>query len=658
MSGSRVNKNKSNPSTAISSGQTPSSDKTPAQSFPSTISEYDLHLFGEGKHWRIYDILGAHSTTLQGVEGVVFATWAPRAHSVSVIGHFNQWDPQQHHMHRRGTGGVWELFIPDLKAGDLYKFAIGSGTSGQVVDKSDPYGRQFEKRPSNAALVAGPRTYQWGDQKWLQDRHAWPWQHAPMSIYEVHLASWRHNAAGHWLNYRELAHELVDYVTTMGFTHIELLPVTEHPLDESWGYQTTGYFAPTSRFGSPDDFRYFVDHCHQHGIGLILDWVPGHFPKDDHALARFDGTALYEHVDPRQGEHRDWGTLIFNYGSNEVRNFLLASALYWLDEFHLDGLRVDAVASMLYLDYSREEGDWIANIHGSNENLEAITFLKELNSLCQGQYPGTLMMAEESTSWPKVTRPPWEDGLGFATKWNMGWMHDTLEYMMQDPIHRKYHHDSLSFGLLYAFNENFLLPLSHDEVVHGKRSLLEKMPGDEWRKRANLRLLFGFMYAYPGSKLLFMGGEFGQSREWSDHRQLDWDLLESADHAGIQHLVRDLNHLYREEPALHLYNYNAEGFEWIDCNDASQSVVSFMRKSDSGFVVVVLNFTPITRDEYRIGVPVAGVYHERINTDSSYYGGSNTGNLKPVESEPVPWMGKNHSISLTLPPLGALILSV
>jgi 1,4-alpha-glucan branching enzyme len=658
MSGSRNNRKKTNPVASQRSGQASTSDTHLPHSFPSTISDYDLHLFGEGKHWRIYDLLGAHSATLEGTDGVVFATWAPRARSVSVIGHFNNWDPQQNHMHRRGTGGVWELFIPGVKAGDLYKFAVGSGNDGHLVDKSDPYGRQFEKRPSNAAMVAGPGGYQWGDQSWLQDRHAWPWQHAAMSIYEVHLGSWRHGSDGNWLSYRELAHELVDYVTETGFTHIELLPVTEHPLDESWGYQTTGYFAPTSRFGTPDDFRYFVDHCHRHNIGVILDWVPGHFPKDEHALARFDGTALYEHEDPRQGEHRDWGTLIFNYGCNEVRNFLLASALYWLDEFHLDGLRVDAVASMLYLDYSREPGDWIPNIYGGNENLEAIAFLKELNSLCQGEYPGALMMAEESTSWPRVTRPPWEDGLGFATKWNMGWMHDTLEYMKQDPVHRQYHHDSLSFGLLYAFNENFLLPLSHDEVVHGKRSLLEKMPGDEWRKRANLRLLFGFMFAYPGSKLLFMGGEFGQIREWADSRQLDWHLLESPDHAGIKLLIRDLNHLYRKQPALHLYNYEAKGFEWIDCNDASQSVISFARKSDAGFVIVVLNFTPVQRLEYRIGVPVAGVYHERINTDSSYYGGSNTGNLRPVESEAVPWMGRDHSLSLTLPPLGALILSV
>jgi 1,4-alpha-glucan branching enzyme len=504
--------------------------------------------------------------------------------------------------------------------------------------------------------VPAPAAHEWGDQDWLEARRRRDWQHAPLSIYEVHLGSWQRDEHGQFLDYRELAHRLVEHCRETGFTHIELLPVTEHPLDASWGYQTVGYYAPTSRFGSPDDFRYFVDHCHRHGIGVLLDWAPGHFPKDAHGLARYDGTALYEHEDPRLGEHRDWGTLIFNYERNEVRNFLIGSAMYWVEEFHIDGLRVDAVASMLYLDYSREPGDWVPNKFGGNENLAAIDFLRDLNGTVQGQHPGTLIIAEESTAWPQVTRPPWLGGLGFAMKWNMGWMHDTLEYFKQDPIYRSYHHDRLTFGLLYAFTENFVLPFSHDEVVHGKRSLLYRMPGDEWQRFANLRLLYSLMFTYPGKKLLFMGCEFGQGDEWNHDQALDWYLLQFPHHSGIQRLVGDLNRLYRDEPALHRYDFEHQGFEWIDCHDSAQSIISYLRKSDDDYRLVILNFTPVPRHHYRIGVPDDGVYEEILNSDSAHYGGSNTGNGQPIHAEATPWMGRPWSISLTLPPLGALVL--
>ncbi len=623
--------------------------------FSPHISEFDRHLFGEGKHWHIYRILGAHPVELEGVQGVRFATWAPNAERVSVVGDFNNWDGRCHPMTVHGNSGIWELFIPELASGALYKFEIRSRGSGEILVKTDPYGQQFELRPGTAAIIHNDRPYQWRDADWMKQRACRDWQHAPMSVYEVHPGSWRRNENGDFLNYRELATQLVEYVSALGFSHIELLPITEHPLDASWGYQTTGYFAPTSRFGTPDEFRFFIDYCHQHGIGVLLDWVPAHFPKDRHGIARFDGTALYEHEDPRRGEHRDWGTLIYNFGRNEVKNFLLASAIYWLEEFHIDGLRVDAVASMIYLDYSREEGDWIPNIYGGNENLEALEFLRELNTIVHGQQPGALVIAEESTSWPQVSRPVWLGGLGFSMKWNMGWMHDTLQYMSKDPVHRHYHHDQLTFGLLYAFTENFMLPFSHDEVVHGKGSLLNKMPGDEWQRFANLRLLYTYMYTYPGKKLLFMGNEFGQGIEWDFSRALDWYVLDFPLHQGVKRLLADLNRNYRSIPPLYRYEFEPEGFEWLDCHDAEQSVLSYLRKEDDSFAVVVLNFTPVVRKNYRLGVPSPGHYRELLNSDSAYYGGSNTGNGGGTNSEPIPWMGQPHSIELTLPPLAGMI---
>ncbi|MFZ2311983.1 MAG: 1,4-alpha-glucan branching protein GlgB [Methylobacter sp.] len=625
--------------------------------FVSQLPEFDQHLFREGKHWHIYQKLGAHIHSVDGIEGVLFTVWAPNAGRVSVIGNFNHWDGRCNAMRSLGGSGIWEIFIPGLKAGCYYKFEILNRNTNEILLKTDPYGQQFEFRPNTSSIVVEEKSYAWQDSQWMTHRPSHNWLHEPMSIYEVHLGSWRRDNLGNFLNYRELALQLVDYVKEMGFTHIELLPVTEHPLDASWGYQTTGYFAPTSRHGSPDDFRYFVDTCHQNGIGVILDWVPAHFPKDSFALARFDGSALYEHEDPRKGEHRDWGTLIYNYGRNEVKNFLLSSAIFWLEEFHLDGLRVDAVASMLYLDYSRNDNDWIPNIHGGNENLEAIDFLRELNTITHDQHPGTVMMAEESTSWPQVTRPTWTGGLGFSMKWNMGWMHDTLEYIRQEPVHRKYHHDQLTFGMLYAFSENFCLPFSHDEVVHGKGSLVNKMPGDEWQRFANLRLLYTFMYTYPGKKLLFMGCEFGQGTEWNFNKALDWYVLDYPHHQGVQTLIKDLNHLYKKHPALYQHDFDHHGFEWIDCHDVQQSIISYRRKTEHEDLIIVLNFTPVTREKYRIGVPEAGVYTEIFNSDSNYYDGSNTGNGAAL-SEPTIWMNLPHSISLTLPPLGAVILKL
>ena len=623
--------------------------------FAPQIAEFDLYLFGEGKHLHIYRILGAHTCTVDGIEGVIFATWAPNAERVSVVGDFNKWDGRSHPMRVRGSSGVWELFIPGIQPDTLYKFEIRNRQYGTVMLKTDPYGQRFELRPATASIVTAKDTYRWHDSDWLSARKTRDWLREPMSIYEVHLGSWRRNAQGEFPGYHELATQLVDYVTRMGFTHIELLPITEHPFDGSWGYQTTGYFAPTSRFGTPDEFRWFVDYCHQHDIGVILDWVPAHFPKDAHGLAWFDGTPLYEHEDPRLGEHRDWGTLIYNYGRNEVRNFLVGSAVFWLEEFHLDGLRVDAVASMLYLDYSREAGDWIPNKYGGNENLEAIAFLRELNTVTHQECPGALIMAEESTAWPQVTRPTWTGGLGFSMKWNMGWMHDTLDYISKDPIHRHYHHDQLTFGLLYAFSENFILPFSHDEVVHGKGSILARMPGDDWQKFANLRLLYTLMLTYPGKKLLFMGCEFGQGPEWNASKELDWYVMDYPQHQGIARAVGDLNRLYRDIPALHQQDFDKEGFEWIDCHDASQSVLSYLRRSEKGFAIMAFNFTPVPRHDYRIGVPEAGVYREAFNSDSTYYGGSNMGN-SPVETEDKPWMGRPCSISITLPPLAGIVL--
>ncbi|APZ43221.1 1,4-alpha-glucan branching protein GlgB [Acidihalobacter ferrooxydans] len=624
--------------------------------FNPQISEFDLHLINEGKHWHAYKVLGAHAHQAEGVDGMLFAVWAPGAERVSVVGDFNRWDGRYHPMQTHGGTGIWELFIPELSAGTLYKFELRNRDSGAVMVKIDPYAHQFEQRPLTACITTEPSTYDWGDAAWLAHRAKWDWQHAPMSIYEVHLGSWQRDDKGEFLSYRALADRLTGHVTEMGFTHVELLPITEHPLDASWGYQTTGYYAPTSRFGKPDDLRYLIDRLHQAGIGVLLDWVPGHFPKDAFALARYDGTALYEHEDPRLGEHRDWGTLIFNYGRNEVRNFLVSSAMYWVEEFHIDGLRVDAVASMLYLDYSRKPGDWIPNKYGGRENLEAIDFLRELNATVQGQHPGALIIAEESTAWPQVTQPPEVGGLGFAMKWNMGWMHDILEYFKQDPVHRKYHHDQLTFGLLYAFTENFVLPFSHDEVVHGKRSLLYRMPGDEWQRFANLRTLYAFMYAYPGKKLLFMGSEFGQGDEWNFDGQLDWYVCQFPFHEGVKTLVRDLNRLYREHPALHAHEFEWQGFDWIDCHDAAQSVLSFVRRAHGRELIILCNFTPVPRMDYRIGIDNAGTYREVLNSDSEYYGGSNTGNSPQIQTRNTPWMGREYSLDLVLPPLGVLIL--
>lgn len=626
--------------------------------FAPQLGDLDIHLFAEGQHWNIYQHLGAHPHNVDGIDGVLFATWAPSAERVSVVGDFNDWDGRHHPMRVRGGSGLWEVFIPGLSAGVLYKFEVRNRETSAVFLKTDPYGQAFELRPQTSSIVTAPSTYEWQDKAWMEKRAHWNWQQAPVSIYEVHLGSWRRGWAGEFMNYRELAHQLVDYVKPLGFTHIEVLPVTEHPLDDSWGYQTTGYYAPTSRFGTPDDFRYFVDYLHQHDIGLILDWVPAHFPKDAHALARFDGSALYEHEDPRLGEHRDWGTLIYNYGRNEVRNFLLANALFWLKEYHVDGLRVDAVASMLHLDYSRNAGEWIPNIYGGNENLEAMSFLQQLNVLCHGQHPGALVIAEESTSWPQVTGPTWVGGLGFSMKWNMGWMHDTLEYMSKEPVHRQYHHNQLTFGMMYAFTENFQLPFSHDEVVHGKGSMIKKMPGDDWQKFANLRLLYTYMFTYPGSKLLFMGCEFGQWSEWAHKGTLDWHLLDYDSHRGLKTLVGDLNQHYKNLPSLHQRNYRGDGFEWIDCHDSTQSIISYIRKSDEGFIIVILNFTPVPRMNYRIGVPVAGAYEEILNSDSGFYGGSNLGNGSNLYTQPVAWMNHAQSLEVNLPPLGALLLKV
>lgn len=626
--------------------------------FAPQLGELDMHLFAEGQHWNIYKLLGAHEHKADGVEGVLFATWAPNAERVSVVGGFNDWDGRHHPMRVRGGSGLWEVFIPGVKAGAFYKFEIRNRQTGAVFLKSDPYGQAFEHRPSTSSIVTAEPQYQWQDNDWMQKRSRWDWQASPLSIYEVHLGSWRRGWAGEFMNYREIAHQLADYVKYMGFTHVEVLPVSEHPLDDSWGYQTTGYYAPTSRFGTPDDFRYFVDHLHANGIGIILDWVPAHFPKDAFALARFDGSALYEHEDPRLGEHKDWGTLIYNYGRNEVRNFLLANALFWLKEYHLDGVRVDAVASMLHLDYSREPGEWIPNIHGGNENLEAMAFLQQLNAICHGQHPGALVIAEESTAWPQVTRPTWVGGLGFSMKWNMGWMHDTLEYISKEPVHRQYHHNQLTFGMMYAFTENFQLPFSHDEVVHGKGSMINKMPGDDWQKFANLRLLYTYLYTYPGTKLLFMGCEFAQWSEWAHGRSLDWHLLDYDRHQGVQAAVRDLNHLYAETSSLYQRSFRSDGFEWIDCHDSTQSIISYIRSSDSEFTIVILNFTPVPRYNYRIGVPVAGSYQEIFNSDSNFYGGSNLGNTGPLHTQPVPWMNHGQSLELTLPPLGGLLLKL
>ena len=624
--------------------------------FRSRIAGQDLHSFNAGDHHSAHDFLGARSCVIDDMAGVRFATWAPNAERVSVVGDFNTWNGRRHPMSCHDHSGVWELFIPGVKPGALYRFEIRSRSSGQVFSKIDPYARAFERRPATASVVCDESCFEWGDAEWTDRRATFDWQHEPISIYEVHLGSWKRDSSGGFLGYREIADELAAYVKGIGFTHIELLPIMEHPLDISWGYQPTGFFAPTSRHGSADDFRHFVDVFHRAGIGVILDWVPGHFPKDSHALACFDGTALYEHGDPQRAEHPDWGTLIFNYGRSEVRSFLLSSAFFWLHEFHIDGLRVDAVASMLYLDYSRQPGQWVPNIHGGRENLEAVDFLRAMNTMTHQAFPGTFTVAEESTAWPQVTRPDWVGGLGFSLKWNMGWMHDILAYVARDPIHRGFHHDALTFGLLYAFHENFVLPLSHDEVVHGKKSLLAKMHGDTWQKFATLRALYVYMFTYPGKKLMFMGNEFGVWDEWSEARELRWPLLDQHDHGGLQRLLTDLARLYRESASLHRYDFDPRGFEWIDCHDSQQSVVSYLRRAEEQITVIVVNFTPVPREGYRIGVPQAGDYTEVVNSDSTHYGGSGVGNLGRCVTTPKPWMGHSHSLQFRVPPLGALVL--
>ncbi len=630
--------------------------------FPPLLSDFDLHLIGEGTHYLKYEKLGAHVRKVAGVRGVHFGVWAPNARRVSVVGDFNRWDGRVHPMRHRGSSGVWELFLPELDEGMIYKFEIRPNVGELPMLKADPYGFHAELRPKTGSIVANIDRYTWGDAKWMAARGQRNWFESPISIYEVHLGSWQRvwDEGNRWLTYRELAERLIPYVKQMGYTHIELLPVMEHPLDGSWGYQTLGYYAVTSRYGSPTDFMYLIDRCHREGIGVILDWTPAHFPRDAHGLAFFDGTHLYEHADPRQGAHPDWGTLVFNYGRNEVQNFLLSNALFWLDKYHVDGLRVDAVASMLYLDYSRRPGEWIPNEYGGRENLAAIAFLKRLNDVVHGRHPGVLTIAEESTAWPAVSRPTYLGGLGFSLKWNMGWMNDTLKYMELDPIYRKYHHNRMTFSMLYAFTENFALPLSHDEVVHGKRSLLHKMPGDMWQQFANLRLLYGYLYGHPGKKLLFMGGEFGQRAEWNHEASLEWPLLEFESHQRLQRLVADLNRLYAAEPSLHEVDFDWRGFEWVDCNDADSSVLSFLRraKNPQDFLVVVANFTPMVRENYRVGVPEAGFYHEVLNTDAAAYGGSNVGNLGGVAAEPVPWLGHSYSLNLHLPPLGAVFLKL
>jgi 1,4-alpha-glucan branching enzyme len=631
--------------------------------FSPTLSDFDLHLLGEGTHYRVYDKLGAHAVTLEGVAGVIFAVWAPNARRVSVVGDWNGWDGRHHPMRLHPGNGIWELFLPGVAEGARYKFEIVSRSGAPIALKADPYAFGFEPdEPRTASVVERLDGFAWGDGAWLAARGRRQALDAPMSVYEVHLGSWRRmpGEGNRFLSYGELAEQLADYVTEMGFTHVELLPVMEHPFYASWGYQTIGYYAPTRRYGGPHDFMAFVDHLHRRGIGVILDWVPAHFPQDPHGLAYFDGTYLFEHADPKEREHPDWGTRVFNFGRREVANFLLGNALFWLERYHVDGLRVDAVASMIYRDYSRKAGEWIPNIHGGRENLEAIAFLKRLNEVVYSTHPGASMVAEESTAWPMVSRPVHLGGLGFGLKWNMGWMHDVLDYMRQEPVHRKYHQNQLTFGMLYAWTENFVLPLSHDEVVYGKRSLARKMPGDDWQRFANLRLLYGFMWAYPGKKLLFMGGEFGQSDEWSHDRSLDWHLLgQGPYHRGVQRLVSDLNRLYRHRPSLHQLDCEPAGFSWMDCSDADQSVVAFARfgRTPGDLTVCVCNFTPVPRHGYRVGVPRAGSYREILNTDSAFYGGSDLGNGGGVSSEPVPWHGQPHSVLVTLPPLAAVWLA-
>ncbi len=623
------------------------------------LTDFDLHLFNEGTHYHAYRKLGAHPTEVGGQHGTVFAVWAPSAESVSVIGDFNDWNPHAHSMQWRGTSGAAEVFVPGVGPGAVYKFSIQPRQGGPRLDKADPYGFASEVRPRTGSMVWDLGRYQWRDQDWLAQRQRRQSFDAPISIYEVHLGSWKRvPETNGFLTYRDLAHQLAEHCTRLGFTHVELLPISEHPLDASWGYQTVGYYAPTSRFGNPDDFRAFVDILHQADIGILLDWVPAHFPRDPHGLANFDGSALYEHDDPRQGEHPDWGTKIFNFSRNEVRSFLISNGLFWLEEYHLDGLRVDAVASMLYLDYSRREGEWIPNRYGGRENLDAISFLQRVNEVVHTECPGVLTVAEESTAWPQVTRPPYMGGLGFSMKWNMGWMHDTLAYVSRDAIHRRYHHDEMTFSMLYAFHENFILPLSHDEVVHGKSNLLAKMPGDDWQKFAGLRLLFAYMFGHPGKQLLFMGSEFGQWSEWTEAHSLDWHLLQYEPHQGLQRFVADLNRVYRENPPLHQVDFDWRGFQWLEAHDNENSVFAFLRcaANEDDVVAVVANFTPVSRQGYRVGVPSGGRWVEILNSDAAAYGGSNVGNGGEVMAQALPWSGQPFSVCLTLPPLGGLYL--
>ena len=623
------------------------------------MGELDLHLFGQGDHHKIYEKLGAHPMEVNGVKGVYFALWAPNARNVSVIGDFNVWHGGKHQMRVLGSSGVWELFVPDIGVGEVYKYEV-KDQSGNIFEKSDPYGFQFEVRPASGSIVADINKYEWADQDWMDRRRRTDPLGQPISVYEVHLGSWMRvpEDGNRFLTYRELAPQLVEYVKKIGYTHIHLLPVAEHPLDASWGYQVLGYYAPTSRFGSPEDFQYFVDHCHRNDIGVIVDWVPAHFPRDDHGLAFFDGTHLYEHADPRMGEHQDWDTKIFNFERNEVRNFLIANALFWFDKYHIDGIRVDAVASMLYLDYSRKEGEWIPNQFGGRENLGAIDFLKRLNELIFSYHPGALSIAEESTAWPGVSRPTYLGGLGFNLKWNMGWMNDFLTYFSKDAVHRKYHHNMITFALLYAFHENFMLVLSHDEVVHGKSSLLNKMPGDMWQKFANLRALLGFMFGHPGKKLLFMGAEIGQWDEWEEANSLDWHLLEYEPHQKLQRFMEDLNRLYKNEPALYEQDFDYTGFEWIDFMDSDNSIITFMRKASNykDLLVFVCNFTPVYRENYRVGVPFQCEYKELLNSDSEIYWGSNKGNYGGLWSDKVAWHNQPYSLKLKIPPLSTIVL--
>jgi 1,4-alpha-glucan branching enzyme len=625
-------------------------------SFGPLLGELDMHLYCEGTHYEIYRKLGAHLMEVNGHAGVLFSVWAPNAQRVSVVGDFNGWDGRLHPMRKRVEAGIWEIFIPGVGEQAHYKFELRN-CFGQTVLKGDPYAFYSQHGLQTASLVFNLDRFTWSDREWMESRRTREWHKEPVSVYEVHLGSWARvpEENNRYLSYREFSDRLINYVLEMGYTHLELMPIAEHPFDGSWGYQVTGYYSPTSRFGNPDEFREFVDRCHQAGIGVILDWVPGHFPKDAYGLAQFDGTHLYEHADPRQGEHQDWGTLIFNYGRSEVRNFLIGNALFWLDEYHIDGLRVDAVASMLYLDYSREAGAWIPNVHGGRENLEAIYFLKRFNEVCYERFPGIMTIAEESTAWPGVSRPTFLGGLGFGFKWNMGWMHDFLVYMSREPVHRKFHQGDITFSLLYAFQEHFILVLSHDEIVHGKGSLVNKMPGDAWQKFANLRMFYAWMYSYPGKKLLFMGGEFGQWQEWNHDRSLDWHLLKFPMHAGLRRLVQHLNFLYRKEPALWQLDDSYEGFEWIDFHDSESSIVAYLRKAQDGpTLMFAVNATPVPRHAYRIGAAGEGWYEEILNTDADTYGGGNVGNFGGVHADAIPWQGQSHSISINLPPLGVV----